>query len=157
VTPAGRLGGREPLRAPAAGIVLPACTTQGVRHGLRVLIVEDDALQAKALEPVLTARGYSVCAIVKTAEEALFFAKGKKPDIVLMDVRLQGHLDGIDAAALISKTCDCGIVFVTGHADPETKLRIRRITPAAVTVVKPASGPLIADAINRAMSGRAAN
>jgi DNA-binding NarL/FixJ family response regulator len=120
----------------------------------RVLIVEDDYLQAEALQVVLDDRGYIVCAVAKTAEEALFSAKAKKPDIVLMDVRLNGHLDGIDAAALISRTCDCGIVFVTGFADEPTRARIRAVTPHAVTVMKPATGPLLADAINRAMGGK---
>jgi DNA-binding NarL/FixJ family response regulator len=93
-----------------------------------------------------------VCGVARTAEEALFFAKEKTPDVVLMDVRLNGHLDGIDAAALISKTCDCGIVFVTGLVDRETRSRMQRLTPYAVTVLKPASGLQLSDAIDRALA-----
>jgi len=117
----------------------------------RILIVEDDVLQSEALEVLISARGHSVCAMARTAEEGLYLAKSNKPDIVLMDVRLNSHLDGIDAAALISKTCDCGIVFVTGLADPHTMARIGKITPQGVTIIKPASGPEIENAINRAI------
>lgn len=118
-----------------------------------ILIVEDDYLQAEAMEVLLSARGHSICAIASSAEQAWAFASSNKPDIVLMDVRLDGPVDGIDAAARIGETGSCGIVFVTGLVNAETAKRIGTLAPRAVTIMKPTTGPKLAEAINRALAG----
>jgi DNA-binding NarL/FixJ family response regulator len=118
-----------------------------------ILIVEDDFLQAEAMDALLSARGHSVCAIASTAEQALYLAKTRQPDVVLMDVRLRGRLDGVDAATLIGEACTCGFVFVTGVVNAQTARRIGSSAPHAVTLMKPTTGPKLADAIDRALAG----
>ena len=119
-----------------------------------ILIVEDDFLQAEALDALLSARGYSICAIAGSAEQAVSLAKSHQPDVVLMDVRLSGELDGVDAASKIGQSCNCGIVFVTGVVNAQTARRIGSTAPHAVTLMKPTTGPKLVDAIRRALAGR---
>jgi DNA-binding NarL/FixJ family response regulator len=119
-----------------------------------ILIVEDDFLQAEAMDALLSARGHAVCATANSAEQALYLAKSLQPDVVLMDVRLRGQLDGVDAATLIGEACTCGFVFVTGVVDAQTARRIGSSAPHAVTLMKPTTGPKLSDAIDRVLAGR---
>jgi DNA-binding NarL/FixJ family response regulator len=121
-----------------------------------ILIVEDDFLQAEAMDALLSARGHSVCAIASSAKQALHLAKRLQPDVVLMDVRLRGQLDGVDAATLIGEACTCGFVFVTGVVNAQTARRIGSSAPHAVTLMKPTTGPKLSHAIDRALADRPA-
>jgi CheY-like chemotaxis protein len=77
----------------------------------RVLIVEDERLIARALERQLQGLGYSVVALVSTGEEAIHQAFENRPHIVLMDIRLRGQMDGIEAVATIRKHLNVKIVY----------------------------------------------
>jgi CheY-like chemotaxis protein len=116
----------------------------------RVLIVEDEVLQAQRLEDLIVGSGHTVLGVAKTAEEALFLAKTHRPDVVLMDVALESFLDGIDAAGMIRNVSGAGVIFITGHGGPAVAARIRRQVPDAVTLEKPAADAAILDAIDRA-------
>jgi PAS domain S-box-containing protein len=97
----------------------------------RILIVEDDRIVARDIAQQLTHGGYAVVGSTASGEEALALVAqwqtGPKPDLVLMDVRLEGKLDGIDTARRIRELCDLPIVFLTAYADDET---VRRATVA---------------------------
>ncbi len=67
----------------------------------KILIVEDEVITAKILENLLVSLGYNVVARVKTGENAIKTAEKHRPDFVLMDIVLEGTMDGIDAAAEI--------------------------------------------------------
>jgi DNA-binding NarL/FixJ family response regulator len=95
----------------------------------RVLIVEDEALIAAALRDRLTRLGMEVIAAVDTAQRAFDEAVRCVPDVVLMDVRLKGAGDGIDAAVQIRNAVDVPIVFVTAHADRVTLERAKATMP----------------------------
>jgi CheY-like chemotaxis protein len=69
----------------------------------KILIVEDERLVAKDIESFLVSRGYDVPTVVSSGEEAIRAAREIKPDLVLMDVKLKGALDGIEASRLIRK------------------------------------------------------
>jgi DNA-binding response OmpR family regulator len=86
----------------------------------RILIVEDEAIIAMDLQETLGEAGYVVLATVASGEEALAFCAGEKPDLILMDVHLQGTLTGIETAQLLRENCAIPSVLLTAHYDPQT-------------------------------------
>jgi DNA-binding NarL/FixJ family response regulator len=89
----------------------------------RILIVEDDYLVGLELEHRLTEAGYEVVGIAATAEEALAIAQVERPTLTIMDIRLAGERDGIDAAAEIFRTLGIRSIFASAHSDPEIRKR----------------------------------
>ncbi|HNY12905.1 MAG TPA: response regulator, partial [Candidatus Wallbacteria bacterium] len=71
---------------------------------ISVLIVEDEAFSALYLEDALSIAGYTICDTVATGEGAVAIAENKTPDIILMDIRLAGEIDGIEAASRIRQS-----------------------------------------------------
>ena len=102
----------------------------------QVLVVEDDGIIALDVESQLKSIGYSVSALASSAEEALAKAAETQPDLVLMDIRLKGELDGIAAAEQIRRRYGIPVVYLTAHADDETLSRAKRTEPAGY-VLKP--------------------
>jgi two-component system cell cycle sensor histidine kinase/response regulator CckA len=101
-----------------------------------VLIVEDDGLIAAGLQSVLTRLGYVVLAVVASGEDAVQQAAETRPDLVLMDIRLTGELDGIAAAEQIRTRFDVPVVYLTAHTD-EDLLQRAKITEPYSFLVKP--------------------
>src|SRR5688572_13382810 len=102
----------------------------------RVLIVEDEAIVAKDIENTLHVLGYSVPAIAASGEAAIEKAEALHPDLILMDIKLKGPIDGVRAAAEIGGRLGIPIVYLTAHAD-EATLRRAKITQPFGYVVKP--------------------
>jgi DNA-binding response OmpR family regulator len=92
----------------------------------RVLIVEDETLIAEELRERLSRFGYSVIAAVDTADEGIAIAIRERPDLVLMDIRLRGEKDGVQAAQEIRQQMDVPIVYVTAYSDRLTVERVRQ-------------------------------
>jgi DNA-binding response OmpR family regulator len=86
----------------------------------RVLIVEDEALIAEELRERLSRLGFSVIAAVDSGEEGIAIATRERPDLVLMDIRLKGEKDGVQAAKEIREQVDVPIVYLTAHSDRRT-------------------------------------
>ena len=82
----------------------------------RVLIVEDESIVQLDLQSRLKRLGHSVVGIASRGEEAIAKALELKPDLVLMDIRLEGHMDGIEAARRIRAEQGTPIVYVTAYA-----------------------------------------
>lgn len=82
----------------------------------RVLVVEDEAITALDLQQWLAECGHDVVGVADNGIEALRMARERKPEIVLMDYRLKGNLDGATAARELSKQ-PIRIIFVTAHLD----------------------------------------
>lgn len=101
-----------------------------------VLIVEDEAIMVMLLEKRLEARGYRICGTASTKSEAISMAIEKSPEFVIMDVRLCGEGDGIEAALEISQKIDTHLIFITGYSGGEVKRRAMELEPAAY-LVKP--------------------
>ena len=95
----------------------------------KILIVEDEALIALSIKKRLRNLGHEVCGIVASGEEALNQAAALKPDLVLMDIRLAGDLDGIETAALIRERLEIPSVYLTAHADETTLGRAKQTDP----------------------------
>lgn len=102
----------------------------------RILVVEDQGLIAADLEQTLTKLGYDVVGSASTGEDALAMTAQLAPDLVLMDVRLRGALDGIETAERIHASSDLPVVYLTANADEETIARAKRTSPFGY-VVKP--------------------
>jgi two-component system, response regulator PdtaR len=97
-----------------------------------VLVVDDEQLIALSLRLTLEEMGIEVCETAATARKAVELAQRHKPGIVLMDVRLRGEGDGVDAAIEIYRTLNAAVIFITGSREPETVARIHLDHPAAI-------------------------
>jgi signal transduction histidine kinase len=95
----------------------------------RILIAEDEALIAEELRERVGCMGHTVVAVVATGEEAVARAEDSAADLVLMDIRLQGTIDGVDAAAAIRHRLHLPVVFLTAHSDEPTVDRAKRTEP----------------------------
>ncbi|MEP6962647.1 MAG: response regulator [Acidobacteriota bacterium] len=104
----------------------------------RILIVEDEGIVGMDLQDKLIKAGYEAPLVVASSEEALESITEAPPDLVLMDIHIQGLVDGIDTADLIRKQFDLPIIFVTAHADSGMLERARAIQPFGY-IVKPIS------------------
>ena len=102
----------------------------------RVLIVEDQFLISQYLRIWLEAHDYVVCGVAKSAKKAVELALALRPEIILMDMRLDGDRDGVDAALEIIQTYDPRIIYVTGSNEPSALKRINEDHPFRV-VIKP--------------------
>ena len=83
----------------------------------RILIVEDVAIIAMEIEDQLQSMGYEVTAIVDTGKKAIEKAEEDKPDIILMDIRIKGEMDGIEAAEVIRSRFCIPVIFSTAYHD----------------------------------------
>ena len=89
-------------------------------NGSSILVVENEAIVALDLTERLSRLGYRVVATVAEGESALAAVIEHEPDLVLMDIRLMGAMDGIEASQQISQERDVPIVYLTAHSDPQT-------------------------------------
>lgn len=101
-----------------------------------IFIVEDEILVARDLEQQLTALGYTVVGIAASGEEALEQIERLQPQLVLMDIRLQGKMDGIATADVLRQQFSLPVVYLTAHADQATVARAR-ITEPFGYILKP--------------------
>lgn len=97
--------------------------------GSKVLIVEDEVIVAMSLERTLSSFGYDVVGLSTTPEDAIRIAGELKPDLVLMDINLEGEIDGIDAAEKITETSDIPVVYLTSYTNEETLRRAMGTNP----------------------------
>ncbi|MBF0317612.1 MAG: response regulator [Nitrospirae bacterium] len=104
----------------------------------RVQVVEDEGIIALSLARKLEKLGYIVTAVVPSSEEAIKKAETDAPDIILMDIAIQGGMDGIDTAAEISKRLNIPVIFMTAYAD-EQLLERAKITEPYGYLVKPST------------------
>ncbi|GBD89122.1 non-motile and phage-resistance protein [bacterium BMS3Abin03] len=94
-----------------------------------ILIVEDEIIVAKNIEKKLTVLGYNVLGNAATGAEAVNMVRTKKPDLVLMDIKLKGEMDGIETANLINKSRRLPLIYLTSYPDDETFQRAKATEP----------------------------
>ena len=116
----------------------------------QVLVVDDEFLIAQGLRLQVEDLDLAVCGTAASAEEAVALAQAHRPDLVLMDVRLLGDKDGVDAALAIHHTVGSQVIFITGSREPSTLERIRMDHPAGV-LFKPISDRQLKSAIEAAL------
>jgi DNA-binding response OmpR family regulator len=101
-----------------------------------ILVVEDEGIVAQEIKTRLEKAGYTVCGVAHDGATAVADAENVDPDLVLMDIRLKGEMDGIEAAGLIRQRCNVPVVYLTAHTDPATLERATVMEPFGY-VVKP--------------------
>jgi len=116
----------------------------------KILVVEDEAIVARDIERQLRKAGYEVPAVVASAEAAIEQAGQTSPDLVLMDIRLQGPVDGIEAAREIREQFKLPVIFLTAHADDETLARAKLTQPFGY-IVKPIGHSNLTSSIEMAL------
>lgn len=115
-----------------------------------VLIVEDEYLISLGLKAQIEDMGLKVCATADSADAAVIQAETHRPAIILMDVRLRGERDGVDAAQAIFHAVGSKIIFITGSREQKTIERIDQDHPFAV-LFKPISDKQLHAAVHDAM------
>jgi CheY-like chemotaxis protein len=115
----------------------------------RILIVEDEFLSALGLKHILERLDYAA-QITTTGEEAVELAEKENPDVVLMDINLDGEMDGIEAAEKISLELGIPVIFMTGYSDEGMMERAKQIKPAAI-LSKPLNIDIIKSAVESAI------
>lgn len=117
---------------------------------LKILIAEDEAISAMAMQRALTRSGYDVCDVVSTGEEAVEKVMQEKPDLVIMDVILNGSVTGIEAAFEIRSRSDIPIVFITGYEEGKLIDQLKTITTSTY-LIKPVTPDDLESAIAAAL------
>ncbi|MGD1713554.1 putative bifunctional diguanylate cyclase/phosphodiesterase [Dapis sp. BLCC M172] len=102
----------------------------------KIMIVEDESIIAEDLADSLRTMGYTVVDIVSSGEEAILMAAEKQPNLILMDVMLQGEMDGVTAAEQIQSNLQIPIIFLTAYTDNKTLQRVKATNPFGY-IVKP--------------------
>ncbi len=95
----------------------------------RILLVEDEVVIARCLAVELERAGYVVCGRVTKGEAAIAAVKKDRPDVILMDIRLAGDLDGVETARRILSSAPIPIIFMTGYSDSEVVDRAKGLNP----------------------------
>jgi CheY-like chemotaxis protein len=103
---------------------------------VKILVVDDEVLVARDLKQRLEALGYEVPAFAISGEEAVKIADQIEPNLIFMDVRLGGSMDGIEAARLIRKQRDIPVIYLTAYSDQATLDRAKPTHPYGY-VIKP--------------------
>jgi two-component system, response regulator PdtaR len=124
---------------------------KGPRAGTRVLVVEDDYLVAMEIEAALVDAGFDIIGVVATAEEAVTLAGSQRPALVVMDIRLAGKRDGVDAALELFNEHAIRCVFATAHSDNDTRARAQPASPLG-WLQKPFSMTSLVDTIRSALN-----
>lgn len=101
-----------------------------------ILIVEDESIIALDIKRSLLGLGYQVLAIADNGEEAIALTGEQSPDLVLMDIRLRGDMDGMTAALRLREQHNVPVIFLTAHADEATLRQATTTTPFGY-IVKP--------------------
>jgi len=91
----------------------------------KILIAEDENIIAMDIQYILQNLGYKVSDIVSTGEESIDRASKKQPDLILMDIKLKGDIDGVSAAEQIFSRFNIPVVYLTACGDEKTMNRVR--------------------------------
>ena len=119
-----------------------------------ILIVEDEIILAMDLKYLLQDLGYEVEGFAFSGHDAILQARDKAPALVLVDIKLHGYMDGIEAARYIKEHLGIPIVFITGNTDEATRTRALSVVSPEGYLEKPVNlqrlQSTIKDALERA-------
>ncbi len=97
----------------------------------KVLIVEDEGITSLELENKIRKWGYDPVGVAVSGEEALAMARDLKPDLMIMDIRLQGEEDGVEVAEKILKEMKISLIYITAHSSDLIMDRAHKTSPHA--------------------------
>ena len=148
------------LSLPSLSGAFPSCpswvSTQSREGGdadvqrVRIFVVEDDALSAMMLHDLLEMWGYAVCGTASGAAAAIQEIERRKPDLVLMDIRLADNTDGVAAAVEIRRRLGVRSIFLTAHTDRKTLARVQNAEPLGL-LAKPYSPAELQQVLRQAL------
>lgn len=119
---------------------------------IKILLVEDEAITALAMNMALENMGYATCEPVATGRKALERLPLDEPDVILMDINLTGDMDGIETAHRVRALGPTPIIFISGYSSNELMARANAIDPVAI-FVKPVRPQELQTAIEAAIEG----
>ena len=102
----------------------------------KIMVVEDEYIVAASLEACLENMGYEVSGVADSGEKAIKFSEKEPPDLVLMDIKLNGEMDGVEAAEEIMSRWNIPIIFLTAYSDEKLLERAKLVKPYGF-LVKP--------------------
>lgn len=102
-----------------------------------ILIVEDERITAEDIKKALKSVGFDVPAIISSGEEAIKASEELQPDLVLMDIKLEGEMDGIQAAEKIRSKFGIPIIYLTAYSDEKTVQRAKVTEPSGFILKQP--------------------
>jgi PAS domain S-box-containing protein len=116
----------------------------------KILIVEDNRIVARDLQQQLVRLGHTIAGVTARGEDVVALALESKPDLALMDIRLDGDLDGIEAAQQLRERCGVPVIYLTAYADDQTLERATRTEPFGY-LLKPFEDSQLRTAIEMAL------
>ena len=117
----------------------------------KILIVEDEPIPAEDIKEILEIEGYVVMDIVNNGLDAIDRASNQKPEIVIMDINLEGSMTGTEAAVVIQSYFKIPIIFLTAYADKETLNEAKKANPYGY-IIKPYEDNDIITSVELALS-----
>lgn len=117
---------------------------------MRIVIVEDEAITALDISDALKSLGYEVIGTFDNGEEVLKNIHYMKPDLILLDINLEGQMDGIELANGIKKEIDIPFIYITAHP-PETFKKRAKLTKPCGYLTKPFSDEILDFTIQKAI------
>ncbi|MCC6474206.1 MAG: response regulator [Burkholderiales bacterium] len=118
----------------------------------RALVIEDEAVNALAVEHALSSFGCDVVGVASSGEEALDFAERERPELVVCDITLRGRMSGVECACHLLERGALALVFLTAHTSGHQTAEVARLHPGVPVVMKPFSIPGLQAAIENALS-----
>jgi CheY-like chemotaxis protein len=117
-----------------------------------ILIVEDERVVALDLARRLRQLGYTIAGLASSGTEAITPALTHHPDLVLMDLRLPGEVDGLEAAQFLRTHLNLPVLVVSGATDATTLVRARQVSPTGV-LAKPVADYTLRSALHKVLTG----
>ncbi|MDI6401516.1 response regulator [Balneolaceae bacterium ANBcel3] len=96
---------------------------------IKILCVEDDYVASYVLHQQIERMGYFIIDKLDNGEDALELCEWNRPDLILMDITLNGELDGVETAKRIIEEEEIPVIFITGNSDPAVKERALEMKP----------------------------
>lgn len=115
-----------------------------------ILVVEDEGIVAMNTKLSLISMGFEVLPIAISGTSAIKIAGKLKPDLILMDIRLRGKMDGIETTIKLREKMDIPVIYVTAHTDEQTVERANNTKPNGL-LHKPVDDKTLKTAINKAL------
>jgi two-component system, response regulator PdtaR len=115
-----------------------------------ILIVEDEFIIAMLIEKQITRLGYNVVDKVTSGDIAIEAVRDKECNLVLMDIKIIGDLDGIQTMQEIRKFSDIPVIYITGNSDPITRQKAMETNPISY-IIKPIEMETLKSAITEAL------
>lgn len=115
-----------------------------------IIVVDDESIVAKDIQLNLERSEYQVVAKAASGKEAISLAKEHRPDLMLIDVRLKGEMDGIETARQIRLSYDIPVIYLSAVADMETLTRAKTTEPYGY-IIKPYDSHILSTTIARAL------